>query len=205
MTPGKSIFKNLCGEIYFLSALNFDILALEEKKKLLSAFRVIEAYTCVRFTTKQHEEDFITIRSKAGCSSYLGKVGGEQIVSLNKHGCLSRGTIQHEIIHALGYDHMQNHSDRDKFITIDFKNIKSSLRYNFDKVSSKKFSNFDTPYDYYSVMHYDGNAFAVDRNKPTIVPKDEKFSKIIGQRRGVSINDLRRINRMYKCTSAFYH
>lgn len=108
--------------------------------------RVIEGYTCVRFFTRTHEEDFITIRSKGGCSSYLGKVGGEQTVSLNKNGCMRRGTIQHEIIHALGYDHMQNHADRDKYVTINFRNIKSGLSYNFDKVSSKQYSNFDTPY-----------------------------------------------------------
>lgn len=194
-----------CGEIYFLSAMNFDIIALDDKKKIVSALRVIEAYTCVKFFTRQSEEDFITFRSKSGCSSYLGKVGGEQIVSVNKHGCLSRGTIQHEVIHALGYDHMQNHADRDTYISINFRNIKKDVAYNFEKVSAKKFSNFDTPYDYYSVMHYDGNAFAIDRSKPTITAKEEKYNKVMGQRRGVSIGDLRRINRMYKCKNVLYH
>lgn len=48
---------------------------------------------------------------------------------------------------------MQNHADRDRYITINRRNIRKGVEYNFDKVSAKKYSNFDTPYDYYSVMH----------------------------------------------------
>jgi Astacin (Peptidase family M12A) len=33
----------------------------------------------------------------------MGKIGGQQDLSLQKNGCFSRGTIIHEFIHALGY------------------------------------------------------------------------------------------------------
>lgn len=56
-----------------------------------------------------------------------------------------------------------------------------------------------------SVSTDDGTAFAIDKSKPTIIPKDSKYQDVIGQRRGISIGDVRRINRMYKCESVFYH
>lgn len=112
---------------------------------------------------------------------------------------MARGTIQHEIIHALGYDHMINHKDRDKHINIDFRNILSQYQHNFKKVKGATHSDFGTPYDYYSLMHYDAYAFATDKSRPTITAKDEKFSKIMGQRRGLSYGDILRINRMYDC------
>lgn len=94
----------------------------------MSALKVLEAYTCLKFVTRKTQPDYITFRSKSGCSSYLGKVGGEQIVSVNKNGCMRRGTIQHEVIHALGFDHMQNHSQfftlaietKQRFLTLNF-------------------------------------------------------------------------------------
>jgi len=80
----------------------------------------LEEYTCIRFVNRVHSDDYIYIYSGNGCHSYLGKIGGKQNLSLKKNGCLSRGTIIHELIHALGYDHMQNHADRDNYIYVIF-------------------------------------------------------------------------------------
>lgn len=42
-----------------------------------------------------------------------------------KNGCVYTGTVQHEILHALGFHHEQVRSDRDDFVTILTKNIQS--------------------------------------------------------------------------------
>jgi hypothetical protein len=55
---------------------------------------------------------------------------------------------------------MQNHADRDKHVQIVWDNVPDSFAENFVKVDSDLFSNFDTAYDYYSVMHYDSFAFS---------------------------------------------
>jgi hypothetical protein len=62
----------------------------------------IHRYTCIRFVEAIYR-DFILIYSGEGCFSNLGRVGGQQDLSLKKNGCMSQGTIVHELIHALGF------------------------------------------------------------------------------------------------------
>ena len=45
-------------------------------------------------------------RQNLACSAYVGKIpGGETEVTLN--GCLTKGSVLHEILHALGKDSMK--------------------------------------------------------------------------------------------------
>lgn len=168
--------------------------------EIKSAFKLIELKTCVNFVEHTGEVDYIKFVHDGGiCASKVGRVGGAQPIYLDARGCITRGIIQHEIVHALGYDHMINHQDRDKHIFIDIDNILPQYQHNFKKVKSSTHSDFETPYDFYSLMHYDAYAFAADKSRPTIITRDEKYSKIIGQKRGLSYGDILRINRMYNC------
>jgi hypothetical protein len=106
------------------------------------AMRDIAKYTCVRFIRRTNEHDYIEIRSGSACYAYLGRVGGKQHVSLTKKYCFLIGTVIHELIHALGYDHMHNHAQRDQFINIQWNNIDPAVVSNFKKVDSSKFMNF---------------------------------------------------------------
>jgi Astacin (Peptidase family M12A) len=160
----------------------------------------IEKYTCVRFYKRSNEVDYLSIVSDIGCWSHMGKIGGKQELSLEKGGCFGTGTIMHELIHALGYDHMHSSADRDKYIDIKYENIRQDSISNFDRVDPKKFSNFGTKYDLYSLMHYDSKAFSKN-GKDTIVPKNRQYTGVIGQRLGLSYDDVKRINNMYKCKS----
>ena len=165
---------------------------------ILLAFADLEKFTCVRYTAHTTEPDFISIISGRGCHSRIGKIGGKQEVSLQKNGCFSRGTIIHELIHTLGYDHMQNHAERDKFVSINWDNINTPERHNFERVDPRKYNNFGTPYDYISVMHYGPKAFSKN-GKETITPKQAAYNGKIGQRKGMSAGDAQRVNNMYDC------
>jgi Astacin (Peptidase family M12A) len=171
--------------------------AAADKSIVLLAFRELEAKTCVRFVERTTQADYVEIYNGAGCSSSLGRIGGKQQISMSKNGCITKGTVMHEIIHALGYAHMQNHIDRDNFVRVNFINIILNKRSNFEKVSSSAYGNFGTAYDYLSVMHYRRDAFS--RNgKDTIVPLDAKYLNVIGSAE-LSAGDVARIKNMYKC------
>jgi len=180
--------------------LLFSILGWIDKSRIKLAMYSIERYSCILFKKRSNQSDYINIISGDGCYSYVGKVNGRQKVSLRVGGCLTRGIIIHELMHALGFDHMHNHVDRDEFIDINWNNIKPGNERYFEKVNSNLFENFGTPYDYYSVMHYGPNFYSKNK-KPTMVPKTSSYKKVIGNRVALSLGDAKRLNAMYKCTN----
>lgn len=128
--------------------------------------------TCIKFKPWSGEKDYITITSEnTGCWSSVGRVGGEQQVNLQIPGCVTKsGTVVHELMHALGFLHEQNRSERDKFVSINWANVKPGTENNFDKASERTTTAFNVPYDYGSVMHYSRNAFSTN-GQATIIPK----------------------------------
>lgn len=74
-------------------------------------------------------------------------------MSLQRDGCVYRGTVQHEIMHAAGWTHMQSSVARDDFIEILWNNIPNDWRAQYEK-NDPRIYELTGPYDYYSVMHY---------------------------------------------------
>ncbi|KAK5851380.1 hypothetical protein PBY51_002181 [Eleginops maclovinus] len=166
-----------------------------ERQKMDYAMNAFHSSTCLRFVPRQNEYDYISIENKAGCFSALGKTGGRQVLSLNKQGCLYHGIIQHEINHALGFQHEQTRSDRDYYVRINWENINPQMAYNFYKQAT---NNLNTPYDYSSIMHYGKSAFSIQHGRDAITPIPNPNVQI-GQRRGMSYWDISRINLLYGC------
>ena len=98
----------------------------------------------------------------------VGRQGGKQDISLSSSGCLYRSTIKHEIIHSLGYYHEQSRQDRDNFVKINFANVRSGTKHNFDWTQNTE--TFGVPYDGRSNMHYGYKAFSKN-GLPTIEAK----------------------------------
>nr|XP_054763026.1 zinc metalloproteinase nas-13-like [Lytechinus pictus] len=165
--------------------------------------RGIERYheeTCIQFVQRTNEQDYIHIFPGIGCYSLVGRVGGQQQVSLGV-GCTTiLGTIIHELMHAIGFHHEQTRTDRDDFVYIYFRNIISGLEYNFDKYEQTSIDHLGTPYDYFSVMHYSMYAFSrTPQVDPTIVARDTRYR--LDYRTDFSENDIRKINIYYECPS----
>ncbi|KAI4889308.1 hypothetical protein NFI96_011105 [Prochilodus magdalenae] len=163
-----------------------------EKDVIQNALRAFERSTCIRFVPRQREQDFIHIQSRSGCYSFVGRRGREQTVSLGRNGCVYLGVVQHEVLHALGFDHEQTSSDRDMHVRILFQNIIPNQEHNFRKI---KTINLSTPYDYNSVMHYGRYAFSKNR-EPTIIPIPNS-NAAIGRANEMSPIDILRVNRLY--------
>ncbi|XP_074522558.1 high choriolytic enzyme 1-like [Halichoeres trimaculatus] len=167
----------------------------EQRNFIIRGLLTFHESTCIRFVWRQpHHRDFVYIFSGAGCYSYLGRQVRGQSLSLQRDGCLSVGTVQHEILHALGFHHEQVRSDRDSFVSILTENIQSGREHNFRKVMT---NNLRTAYDYRSVMHYSKYAFSKN-GKPTIVAKTDP-NIVLGRATRMNSNDILRVNRLYEC------
>lgn len=73
------------------------------------------------------------------CSSLLGRIGDKQVVSLQRSGCIDNGIIQHELLHALGFYHEHTRSDRDKYVKINWDNIKECKNHTASATDLDKF------------------------------------------------------------------
>nr|BAE72829.1 hatching enzyme [Tetraodon nigroviridis] len=166
-----------------------------ERQAIETALQSFHGSTCIRFTPRKNEYDYIKVESGDGCYSSLGRVGNGQTLSINTAGCLYHGVIQHETMHALGFQHEQTRSDRDYYVRINWDNIDPNMAFNFYKQDT---NNLNTPYDYGSVMHYGRTAFTMYAGVDTITPIPDSRVQI-GQRNGLSYWDIQRVNLLYGC------
>lgn len=65
---------------------------------------------------------------------------------------------------------MQSDHDRDEYVQIKWDNIIAGMEENFEKYNSSVITNFNTTYDYDSILHYGAYGFAKNKTLPTIVP-----------------------------------
>ncbi|CAF0895916.1 unnamed protein product [Brachionus calyciflorus] len=158
---------------YIIDPLTYD---QNQTTTILSAMRLIEDQTringkdCIRFVPRGNEATYLRIFNGQGCWSYVGKQNraGAQQVSLqkptetNRASCIWKGTIAHELLHALGFWHEQSREDRDNFVKINWQNIALDQQHNFNKYTSSSADLQGFPYDYYSIMHYEWNAFSLN-------------------------------------------
>lgn len=147
--------------------------------------------TCVRFIDRTNEKDFVHIQPSDRCSSVVGRVGGAQTVALKFPDCFHRPTLQHELLHALGFNHEQNREDRDRHVRVLWENISPRNRADFVKQPTL---NQETPYDYSSVMHY-GRRVASQNGLPTLLPLVEGAE--LGSATAMSYSDVERVNMVY--------
>ncbi|XP_021340556.1 protein SpAN-like isoform X1 [Mizuhopecten yessoensis] len=149
---------------------------------------------------------FVFIRNGTGCSSPLGRnpmltKGTVKYQPINlAPPCRVRHIIAHEIGHALGMVHEQSRPDRDEYLNIEWTNVQTSMRHNFQKFNKAVSSSRDVPYDYTSLMHYGPMAFSTN-GSPTMRTKNPKYQDLIGKATRISFQDALVVNILYKCFS----
>lgn len=137
--------------------------------------------------------------AEGSCSSRVGMIGGEQAIRCDVGDGFSKGSVIHEIGHAVGYFHEHQRPDRDLFITINQDNIRDRLPEEpFDPADqyTTRMGVLLTDYDLGSIMHYPRTGgFAVDPSEDIITPIDNDVE--IGQRDGLSPLDILGVCELY--------
>lgn len=155
-----------------------------QKIAMLEAMGTLTARADVTFIERSAEVDFIRVRDANGNSSFVGRIGGAQVVRVTNWNF--RYIMIHELMHALGFFHEQSAVDRDQFVTILESNIQPDKLINF---AIQPNANVTSGYDYQSVMHYGAFFFAIDPSIPTIITVNPGFQDLIGQREFLSPGD----------------
>lgn len=137
-----------------------------------------------------------------GCYSHVGyqKIGAQQLNLEHAHlndGCWRTGHIIHEILHSLGFYHEQSTFNRDNYVNILMGNVETSRKDHFIKYNSAVVTDFGVGYDYGSILHYGPYTFSKN-GLPTIIRRIDDGT-VMGQRRQMSVKDIKKLNRMYRC------
>ncbi|UJR35860.1 hypothetical protein I4U23_028604 [Adineta vaga] len=179
----------------------------DHKQSIVAGLEEITTRTenCIRFVeyTEEHS-NWVNIVDKSGCwvdTIGMKKTPGSQQLSLHHSGCVTRDTIIHETMHALGFNHEQIRTDRDQYVKILYENIDPDFSSNFDKAQNTGVEIPESPYDYMSVMHYYSNGFSLN-GLPTITPAlkiQRKWRYKMGRPSTASDADIYRIRKVYGC------
>lgn len=155
------------GVIPYTFAPNFpDVI----KTRVAAAQQTLMSVSCIKFVPVQRELNYVVISFQPNvCRAEIGYIGkGRQKVELCEF--CQVGTIVHELLHTVGFLHMQTAPDRDNYVTINWNNIKPDHKNDF-KMVNIGVSMYGVPYDYTSIMHYGRKSHAINQNQDTITPK----------------------------------
>jgi len=153
---------------------------------------------------KKHPAIFVKSSPNSGCYSYVGQSetfarnGFAQPLQLQSRGCTYAGIAVHELSHALGMAHEHQRPDRDRFLSINWDNVRAGKEHNFDIYLEAYTGN---QYDYLSIMHYGGYSFAANRSIPTLTTKSGAVGGM-GQRSGLAASDVEQLAAMYTAKEA---
>lgn len=149
----------------------------------------------IQLKKRVSERNYVNFRSDSeGCWSYLGMIGGVQTINLGRAGCYNLATFEHEVLHAIGFLHEQSRYDRDKYVKINYENIKQGYEGQFVKSNIPETSLLN--YDYNSVMHYGPKTYSKNGND-VMTSINPPGVKIGNNNKGMTTSDIAKIKLMY--------
>ncbi|MDB6025776.1 MAG: hypothetical protein JWM68_1999 [Verrucomicrobiales bacterium] len=146
----------------------------ENLAMIRQAMRTWQKAANINFVKRTTEADYVKIAYTFLHDvnfSFVAKCGGEQPMWINNW---SVRTVTHEMGHTLGCCHEHQRSDRDNYVTIS--GYIPGTDINYTKLDGGFFafgalSDNRTPYDYFSIMHYDAKGFNLPWVENVMVPK----------------------------------
>ncbi len=166
---------------------------LAGREKIEEALEMF-ADTPIRFVPFAQQKDVLVFEESQGsCKSYVGFVGGAQPIWIAPN--CGPAEIAHEILHALGFVHEQNRSDRDQFVEIFWDQIEKEHRLNFEILPDELMRvSLLSDFDFESMMMYPTSIFTLG-GQPSM--KSKIPSHEISPRKTLSPKDLDRLSKAY--------
>ncbi|XP_033727499.1 bone morphogenetic protein 1-like isoform X2 [Pecten maximus] len=184
------------------------------RRNIQQAMNRISEATCICFRTIGNKEvnrgiPHVRIINGNGCSSFIGvssrSRGRQRSQDLQlRTSCRIFRVATHEILHALGLYHEQSRPDRNKYVKVNFNNIRRGNEHNFNRFSDLTIDSRGVPYDYESIMHYSNRAFSQGRSitlEPIPNENRKKYLNTIGKATEMSNGDIEILRKMYNCPS----
>jgi len=187
------------GVVPYKISTNFATFNQTVKDVITKAVEHIKTATggCIKYVPWTNQKDYVLLQyGTTGCWSHLGRTGNEQPIVLDM-GCWSVGTVVHEMLHAVGFQHEQNRPDRDNYLNIYWDKIIPEKKPQFELAKGLV---FNTPFDFKSIMLYGETAFSKDKKTPTMLAKDPKIRFPDADRRDtMSPTDIYEVKQYYGC------
>ncbi|WP_413291120.1 M12 family metallopeptidase [Bdellovibrio sp. HCB337] len=166
---------------------------LQNPERVIKALEYFNG-TAIRFIPYTDQEDVMVFEESGGiCKSYVGKIGGKQPLWIAPN--CGPDDIAHEIMHALGFVHEQNRTDRDQYITLFPENIDEQYQDNFFRLPESLMTVSGlAAFDYNSLMMYPPTMFSKN-GQPTM--QSRRSDKDINPTEGLSSGDIDRLHKAY--------
>lgn len=165
------------------------------KDRIEGAINHYHQETQMNLIRRTNELSYVSFEynGNGSCSSYIGRKCAwcKQVIRI-PDWC-SKGSIIHEIGHALGLIHEQSRWDRNRYVKINWSNIEQKNQSNFEIIPF--IYRTYTSFNFKSIMMYGPYAFAIDKTKPTITKQDGSLYQI--QRKELSELDKKAIAKIY--------
>jgi N-acetylneuraminic acid mutarotase len=152
----------------------------------------------VNLAPRSGQADYIRFVPSTGCSSFVGRQGGVQLVNLAT-GC-DWPRVMHEILHALGMWHEQSRCDRDTYVEILWANIQPTKQHNYYVECTGATDLFT--YAEGSLMHYGIYDFSINYGVLPTMRSKRGLEYLMGQRTRLGSTDIATIKQIYPATTS---
>ena len=163
---------------------------LPNQQRVKDAINYFKEKTNLTFIERSTQSNYIEfVFDTSGCWSFIGMIGNRQELGLANWG--NKGTVIHEIGHAIGLYHEHSKKGRGAYVIVKTENILDGEAHNFEE----KISSINTEgFDFGSIMLYGPNSFS--KNGLATITKKNGDSYTV-QRSSLSASDLQIINLLY--------
>uniref|UniRef100_A0A0N5A660 Metalloendopeptidase n=1 Tax=Parastrongyloides trichosuri TaxID=131310 RepID=A0A0N5A660_PARTI len=166
------------------------------------ALEILKDGTCLQFVKISNDNDPDAINIVRNKSEYVidykfNKDEKPLKLVLEQTAFKKQGVIARKMLSEMGLIFTDLRPDRDTYINIEYPNISTEHKNEYDKYDSNEVDLYDTGFDFGSIMFRGLYHRALNGKKAVTSKLNPKFDYMIGQEDGLSLYDRQVINKYY--------